>query len=328
MPRIGMNPARGRKTDYQPARVTVAVLTHLPDQSGYFQERFDVTRLSIESILANTTRPFDLMVFDNGSCAPLVDYLRGLRDEGSINYLILSSENIGKIGALQILFRAAPGEIIAYNDDDVYFLPGWLEEHLKLIDTYPRVGMVTGLYIRPRVSYAVEATMAFAQNPEVQVIRGRFIPREWEEEYINNANRTWESYLAEIEGVEDVALVYQGVEALVSAHHFQLVGPRQVLVDALPQGWSGNLMGQVKDIELRVDSMGYLRLSTRQQTVRLLGNSLSLEMVKNAQALGLQVKAGPGFKPVRGFWPGLFKAPLVRRLATGLYNRLYNLLNA
>ena len=32
-----------------------------------------------------------------------------------INYLILSASNIGKISALQVLFRAAPGEIVAYR---------------------------------------------------------------------------------------------------------------------------------------------------------------------------------------------------------------------
>ena len=66
MPRIGMNPGRGKKSAYQPARVTVAVLTYIPNQVGYFQDRLEVTRACIRSILANTTAPYDLM--DNGSC--------------------------------------------------------------------------------------------------------------------------------------------------------------------------------------------------------------------------------------------------------------------
>jgi hypothetical protein len=323
-----MNPARGRKTDYQPARVTIAVLTHLPDQSGYFQERFDVTRLCIESILANTTPPFDLMVFDNASCAPLVDYLRGLRDEGLINYLILSSQNIGKIGALQILLRAAPGEIIAYNDDDVYYLPGWLEEHLKLVDTYPRVGMVTGFYIRrPQELMSDEATLKFAEQPGMTVERGLLIPLAWEEEYIVNSGRTMERYRAETANVEDVALCYQGVEALVSAHHFQFLGPRQVLIDALPQDWSGKLMGQMVDIEKAIDRKGYLRLTTRQQTLRLLGNSLSEEMLVEARKIGLQIQEIKALKPPPARLGRLAQVSLIRRLAQGIYNRLYNFLN-
>jgi len=141
MPRIGMNPARGRETAYKPARVTLAVLTYLPEETGYFQHRFDVTRLCIESLIANTSQPYDLLVFDNGSAPQLVDYLREMNSAGKINYLMLSERNIGKIGALQMIFKAAPGELIAYTDDDVFFLPGWLDEHLKILETYPDAGL-------------------------------------------------------------------------------------------------------------------------------------------------------------------------------------------
>jgi GT2 family glycosyltransferase len=148
MPRTGINPSRGRKTDYMPARVTLAVLTYLPDTVAYYENRFDVTRLCLDSLIANTPEPYDLLVFDNGSSPQMIDHLRSLRDSGDIDYLLLSARNIGKIGALQMITRFAPGEIIAYTDDDIFFLPGWLETHLKVIDTYPEVGMVTGFYIR------------------------------------------------------------------------------------------------------------------------------------------------------------------------------------
>lgn len=119
-----MNPGRGKKSDYLPARVTVAVLTYIPNQAGYFQDRLEITRTCIHSILANTSIPFDLMVFDNGSCPEAVEMLRAMRMAGQIDFLLLSSLNIGKIGALKMIFAAAPGEIIAYSDDDVFFLPG------------------------------------------------------------------------------------------------------------------------------------------------------------------------------------------------------------
>ena len=70
-----------------------------------------------------------------------VSALQALKDSGKIDFLILSSQNIGKIGALQVMLKAAPGEVIAYCDDDVFLLPGWLERHLEVIDTYPNVGI-------------------------------------------------------------------------------------------------------------------------------------------------------------------------------------------
>jgi hypothetical protein len=84
------------------------MLTYLPNQAGYFAERMAVTRLSLESLIAHTPKPYDLFVFDNGSCGELVDYLCHLRDEGAINYLILSDRNIagGRIaGNVQRLTR-------------------------------------------------------------------------------------------------------------------------------------------------------------------------------------------------------------------------------
>ena len=83
------------------------------------------------------------MVFDNGSCRETQDYLRGLQEQGQIQYLVLSDKNLGKGGAWNILLSGAPGEIIAYTDSDAYFYPGWLSRSVQLLETYPRVGMVT-----------------------------------------------------------------------------------------------------------------------------------------------------------------------------------------
>src|SRR4030042_6968681 len=141
--------------------------------------------------MANTPKPIDLLVFDNGSCPELVGYLCHLRDDGLINYLILSNSNIGKINALRVIFRAAPGEIVAYTDDDVLFLPGWLDAHLKILETYPQVGLVTGFYIRSHLRYATQTIEAFTKQPGVQVNRGLLIPREMEQHYIENMGRSW-----------------------------------------------------------------------------------------------------------------------------------------
>jgi glycosyltransferase involved in cell wall biosynthesis len=326
MPRTGINPSRGRKTDYTPARVTVAVLTYLPDTIAYYENRFDVTRLCIESLIANTPQPYDLLVFDNGSSAPLVDYLRGLRDAEKIQYLLLSSQNIGKIGALQMIARAAPGEVIAYTDDDIFFLPGWLDMHLKIIETYPNVGMVTGFYIRPHMTYANESALTFATQPDVKVERGLLVPEDWERQYVDNMGRTWEKYCEEIVGLQDVALTYQGVEALVSAGHHQFVVPKHVLLEALPQGWTGNLMGQMRDLDSSADRLGYLRLTTRQPVTRLIGNVISPEMAAEAADYCISAK-GNIVKHTSSALVRLYRNPIIQRVAKGIYNQVYKIVN-
>ena len=331
MPRIGVNPSRGQKLDFTPARTTVAVLVYAPHQAGYFQNRLDVTRMTIESILANTREPFDLLVFDNGSCPEMVEYLKSLEAEGKIDYLILSKRNIGKLNALKIIFNSAPGEIVAYTDDDVFHLPGWLGEHLKIIDTLPNVGAVTGFYIRQRVNMGSESTLAFVNQPGMETERGLLMPRKWEEEYLINSGRTWERYEEEVAGIEDIIVTYHGLQAWVSAHHFQMVCPKvviqEVLGEMLPKGWSEDVMGRMVEMDDRMDAKGYLRFCTREQTVRLMGNAISEEVAELARLSGLEVHAAEPVKKAGGLMSRLLKVKWIRFIVQGIVNRLYRWLN-
>jgi hypothetical protein len=337
MPRIGTNPSRGKTVDYQPARTTVAVLVYAPHQAGYFQSRGDVTKATIESILANTQEPFDLLVFDNGSSPEMVDYLEGLYERGAIDYLILSKHNIGKLNALNIIFNAAPGEIVAYTDDDVFHLPGWLSAHLEIIDTYPNVGAVTGFYIRQRVGLSSESTVLFANTqastgqPRIKSQCGLLIPRKWEEEYLVNTGRTWEQYQAETAGMEDILVEYQGLEAWVSAHHFQMVCPKhvikEVLADMLLDGWSDQVMGRMVEMDDRMDAKGYLRLCTKEQTMRLMGNAISEDVAELAQVAGIAVQSAEMAQKPKGLLSLLTRNRAVRFLMQSVVNKFYQWLN-
>jgi glycosyltransferase involved in cell wall biosynthesis len=324
MPRIGVNPYRGQTRGYHPARVTVAILTCVPDFTGYFQHRLEVIQLCIGSILANTSAPYDLLVFDNGSCPEFVDYLRDLRTADKVDYLLLSARNVGKVNALREICRLVPGELVAYTDDDNFFLPGWLEAHLKIIDTYPNVGMVTGFYVRHRVSEGVSSTLAFAERPDVTVERGDFVPPAWRDEFIANTNRTMDSYLLESEGLHDTVLEYRGVPAFVSAHHFQFVAPTQAILQALPE-WSEHLMGQMVEMDEAVNRLGYLRLTTREQTLHLMSNLASDDDRKRAAEMGVTAVQADArrLNPVAG---KLFGNRLVKPLIRKLNNWTFRLL--
>ncbi|RLD04286.1 MAG: hypothetical protein DRI32_05935 [Chloroflexi bacterium] len=323
MPRIGMNPARGRETAYKPARVTLAVLTYLPEETGYFQHRFDVTRLCIESLIANTSQPYDLLVFDNGSAPQLVDYLREMNSAGKINYLMLSERNIGKIGALQMIFKAAPGELIAYTDDDVFFLPGWLEEHLKILETYPDVGLVTGFYIRAHVAYAMQSLEKFMAGNEVEIERGLLLEEQWIRHFNENMGRSRAQYDEETAGLEDIALKYRDIATFASAGHHQFLAPKQVLVDALPTAWQGKLMGKMRELEEDIDKLGFMRLSTREPVTRLLGNVISPEMAEEARKYGFDI-SGVEQKRKSALRQRIYDMKLTQKIAWRLYNLSYD----
>jgi hypothetical protein len=216
---------------------------------------------------------------------------------------------------------------VAYTDDDILFLPGWLDAHLKIMETYPKVGLVTGFYIRSHLRYATQSIEAFARQPGVEVKRGMLIPPELEQHYIENMGRTSESYQQEVSGLEDIQFTYRSLNTLASAGHHQFVTPRQLMLNLLP-GWDSNLMGRMVELEEAVDRGGYLRLSTATPVTRLLGNVISAGNAAEAKRLGLSAQAGSTAD--NKSMPGnqLLKIPLLRRLALGIYNRLHIMLNS
>ena len=237
MTRIGINPARGKLSEYQPTRVSICLITYIPEESGYFEHRLHVLKLVFASLEAHTTRPYDLLVFDNGSCPEVIQYLQSLKGTGLIDFLILAKQNIGKIGALRILFQAAPGEIIAYSDDDIFFYPGWLEAHLNILENIPQAGMVSGVPVRNAAHHANQSLEKLSKNPseDLQVSYERRIPDEWENDWAISTGRDAQAHLSATQQDQDMVIRRtdsQGkilCEAIGAANHFQFVGWRNRL---------------------------------------------------------------------------------------------------
>lgn len=331
MTRVGMNPARNRVSDYRPARTTAAVLVYIPYQEGYFKRRFDVLKLCLGSLLKNTRQEFDLMVFDNGSAPEVKAHLRSLQELGAIQYLITAKENIGKIGALRIMFEAAPGEIIAYADDDIFFYPGWLDEHLKLLDSFPKVGMVSGCAVRTLFDHGYHSNLRFAEaEDEVSLERGQNIPIEWELEWAESYGRDPEEHRKAIQDMEDILLIKGEVKAFAIANHNQFVTPRSVITKFMPEEWTGRLMGLMNELDNDVDQAGYLRLSTIDRTTKHMGNMVSEQVREEAARFGISVGGMTPSQlglPRQSLQARILNWRPVRWLLQGLYNRLFWLLS-
>ena len=124
MPRIGRHPLKEKsikKPQTNPKEITITTIVYIPSISDYWSNSFDILKLFFDSLIINTQPVYDLMVFDNGSCKKIIEYLIDLRDKGIIQYLILSEKNHRKLGALNYLLQSAPGKYISYADSDVFF---------------------------------------------------------------------------------------------------------------------------------------------------------------------------------------------------------------
>ncbi|RME05409.1 MAG: glycosyltransferase family 2 protein, partial [Anaerolineae bacterium] len=247
--RVGKNPAKALKSAPQPARVTVAVITYIPVLSGYYAESLEVLKICLNSLWQNTREPYDLLLFDNASCAEVRGYLREQHEAGYIQYLVLSDKNIGKAGAWNFIFGAAPGEVIAYADSDVRFYPGWLRAHLDVLETFPNVGMVTGMPMWTPQEFST-ATIEWAEaNAEVKVLRGRYLS--WEDYWRHARSLGAEEEKARVhyEANDVVCVEKDGRRYYIGAAHFQFVSPKAALQSVLPIP-SRRPMGEVRLLDI------------------------------------------------------------------------------
>lgn len=312
--RRGQNPAKFVNQVAHPARVTAAVLSYVPFQSGFHAQSLDVLKACLESLIAHTQLDHDLLVFDNGSDAETIEYLTGLRQDGLIQYLLLSEKNLGKGGAWNVILEGAPGEIVAYTDSDAYFYEGWLERSLELLETYPQVGMVTSRPFRtPPELYS--STVAWAERTEEATIeRGAFIPWEVFREFDLSLGQEEREVRERYETTEDVRLTYRGVPAMAGGSHYQFVARKEILKEFLPFQMN-RPMGQVRQLDRRMDEAGYLRLMTVEPLMTNMSNTLievPAEEVKRAARRRV------------GWRRRLLEISLVKKVLLYIYNAIFH----
>ncbi len=309
--RVGHNPARFIEKVDQPAEITVAVVNCIPFLSGYYEQSLDVLKVVVESLNATRekTHPYDVMIFDNHSCSEVRTYLKEASDQGKIQHLILSDQNLGKIGAWNFMFGAAQGEYVVFSDGDIGFRPGWLNASLELFQAFPNVGMVTARPLPTPNQYS-SATISWAEQEKV-LEEGRFLSREvfWEHarsikqmKYDEDPNQ----------GVRMSRITFSGKVAYAGATHFQFMARREILQKIIPLPSEQPMRGE-RALDVAINQMGLLRLMTEQAHVWHMGNRLTVED---------KVEVKPMRKPVlkRILW-----LPGIRHFLLWLNNQIFRL---
>jgi glycosyltransferase involved in cell wall biosynthesis len=325
--RKGQNPAKFVNDVARPKRITAAMLNYIPFLSGFYAETLDVLKVSLESMRREAGLPFDLMVFDNGSCPEVRDFLVNGKEEGWIQYLILSEKNMGKGGAWNVMLAGAPGEIIAYSDSDVLFSPNWLARSVEILETFPNVGMVTARPFRTPSEF-LESTLKWARDAErADCEEGQFIPwetflefnlslgqTEEENKKVYAETRDWKiSFRPERSGAQS-----KDVIAYAGASHWQFTAYKSTLQQFLPFDMD-KPMGQVRQLDKRMNDAGLLRLMVSDPLAMNMSNTLGYlkgelgkenEKTKDRKRTSLKrrvLNAGP-----------------VKKLLLAMYNKIFS----
>ncbi len=268
--RKGQNPAKFVNQVAKPERITVALLNYIPFISGFYSEALDVLKISLESMRNDAGLPFDLLIFDNGSCPEVRDFLISEKEAGRVQYLLLSEKNLGKGGAWNIMLTGAPGEIIAYTDSDVLFYPQWLARSVELLESFPNVGMVTGRPFRTNPEFHT-STRAWAQK-QATLEAGCFIAWETFWEFNRSLGQDETENRQIYTETQDWKISYHGLTAMAGASHWQFTAFKSVLGRFLPFEMD-KPMGQVKQLDLRMNEAGLLRLMLSEPLTMNLSNT-------------------------------------------------------
>ena len=317
--RKGQNPAKFVKDVARPERITVALLNYIPFLSGFYAETLDVLKVSLESMRKDAGLPFDLMIFDNGSCEEVRNFLIQEKEEGRIQYLILSEKNMGKGGAWNVMLAGAPGEIIAYTDSDVLFSPNWLSRSVELLETFPNVGMVTARPYRTSPELYT-STLEWAKK-NATLDEGQFIPWETFLEFNLSLGQTEEENVKVYAETSDWRIQYKGVTALAGASHWQFTAYKTTLQQFLPFDMD-KPMGQVRQLDKRMNDAGLLRLMVSDPLAMNMSNTLGYlrgELKKEER----RKTSSPKGKKI-GIGKRVLELPPIKKMLLAVYNKIFS----
>ena len=106
-------------------------------------ERPKQLKICLESIIANTEYPYELLIHDDGSTHPEVyQYLVKMLREDKVSTVIFGSPpgyNTGVGTPIQRMFSAAHGKYVVKLDNDTHVKKGWLAQSVRVFETFPEV---------------------------------------------------------------------------------------------------------------------------------------------------------------------------------------------
>jgi glycosyltransferase involved in cell wall biosynthesis len=125
-------------------------------------------RASLGAILGQSARPFEVIIYDDGSTDDSLDVICEIAAKDPLVNLVADTNRVGPLANINRGLQAAKGDFVYLTAADDYVLPGFFQKSLALLGRNPEAKMcladlaefdaVTGRirYLRPRLSPRAE----------------------------------------------------------------------------------------------------------------------------------------------------------------------------
>ncbi len=113
---------------------SVSIVTTVYNREQYLAK-------TVESVLAQTYRNFELLVWDDGSTDCSVEIARQYAEQDK-RVRVIAAKHQGQGRALQSAFAATEGKYVAQVDSDDVLAPTALTSTVEILDTHPSIGLV------------------------------------------------------------------------------------------------------------------------------------------------------------------------------------------
>lgn len=340
--RVGENPtkfARHNKGLVQlntkvPARVLAATVVYIPRLSDYYADSLSILKASLHSLRQTIPDDFDLLVYDNGSCEEVMEYLQAELAAGRIDWLWRSAGNMKKIGAWNHIFGAAQSEFVYYFDCDILHRPGWYEACRAIFAAYPQAGIVNAAPIPMKSPAKVDKVLSMtlqmlSDSSEISLEQGQFTSDDWYGELGESLGGEAADFIAKARRFDQVRASQAGVEAFAQIWHAQFLIKTEFLRPYFPRphDWAESSNDEAFDFYL--NELPILKLGITEPLVAHLGNTIAMRYEVEVAKLIDEPGGRQSIKRRQGGWrqhlmriPGM-KA-LMLRLHAFTFKMIYN----
>jgi len=279
--RKGFNPNKDKRLETSDFFHQIIIPVYIPNHEAYFKDSLQILKICLESLFKTIHSKTFITVVNNGSSEKVIELLEDYYENNNIHELIHTT-NIGKLNAILKGVSGHKFDLITISDADVLFLNNWQESTYSIYNTFKKTGFVSpcpSSKVLKKYTSNIHVENFFnknlkfteVKNPSAQV---KFAKSIGNKDFYNEHHL--EKYLT---------ISNNYIKAVVGGGHFVgtyrgdiLRKPKSVFTE-----YALGSIGMNSVLDKPVEASGYWRLSTEDNYVYHMGNTLEDWMQESSQ---------------------------------------------